>query len=179
MRSVERPSPLRSRRTELIGPRWLLLQALSLQSFCRKLNGSAGRRRRRSGIARRRWRRGVTGADLHRPPRIADDPAKTVVQRLGCPIASGSVHRLGVTGVRNVAGRAGGNDRAGDHGTADDPRCNPRPPSAAPPSPSVPTTTPSPSTPLGGGIRRSRGQGGGDRRSREQAGKSPFHGSPP
>jgi hypothetical protein len=52
-------------------------------SFWRKLN--SGRRRRwRSGIARRRWRgRDIAGADLHRPPRIADDATQTVVHRSG------------------------------------------------------------------------------------------------
>jgi hypothetical protein len=76
---------------------------------------------RKLSRGRRRWWRAVAGTDLHRLPHIADDAAQTVVHRLGCPVASGSVHRLGVTGIHNVAWRPGGNDRAGDHGAADDP----------------------------------------------------------
>src|SRR5262245_63840849 len=82
-------------------------------SFWRKLSGSG----RWSGIARRRWWRAVAGTDLHRLPHIADDAAQTVVHRLGCPVASGSVHWLSVTGVQDVARRPGCDDRAGDYGT--------------------------------------------------------------
>jgi hypothetical protein len=49
-------------------PSCRLIRGGESASFWRKL------RRWRSGIARRRWR-AVAGADLHRPPRIADDAA--------------------------------------------------------------------------------------------------------
>jgi hypothetical protein len=140
-------------------------------SFWRKLNGSGRWRRWRSGITRRRWwRRRVARADLHRPPRITNDTAQTVVHRLGCPVAARSVYRLGVTGIHHVAARLGCDNRASDHGTAYDP-CRD--------SGSPPATPPSPPAPLGRGIRRSRGQGGGERRRREQAGKRLLHRVPP
>jgi hypothetical protein len=54
-------------------------------------------------IARRRRR--VTGADLHRLAGIAYDVARTIVGRLGRPIAAGRVNRLRIALVDNIARR--------------------------------------------------------------------------
>src|SRR6266446_5694833 len=83
----------------------LLLHGAPLSRGCnivgRRRSGIAGRRwpdiagRRRSGIAG--WRRsGIARAHLYRLAHVADDAARTVVDRLRCPVAPGPVNRLGV-----------------------------------------------------------------------------------
>ncbi len=109
----------------------------------------------------------IARADLHGLARVADDAAPTIVDRSGCPIATGSVNRLGVARVHYISWRPRGNDSASDNGAADDARGNPGPPS------------PSPPPPIGGRVGRSRGQGHRDRRNRDQTGERLLHHCPP
>jgi hypothetical protein len=130
----------------------------------------------RSGIARRWWwRRDVAGTDLHRPPRIADDVAQTVIHRLGCPVATRSVYRLGVTGGTPRRPAAGMRRSC----RQSRPLLRPLPRFLFPiRHPSILRANRHPAPATGGCIRRRRDRGG-DRRSREQAGKRPLHRGPP
>jgi hypothetical protein len=117
----------------------------------------AGRQHTRAGrqqVATSRRAARVPGADLHRPASIADDAARTIVDRPGGPIASWLVNRRRVAVVDNIARRPRGDDGAGDDGAADDASGN-----TWPPSPS--------SLPPSGGVRRSPGQHHYDRCSAE------------
>ena len=94
---------------------------------------------------RRRWR-GVTGTDLHWPPGVADDTAIRIKDRLGRPIATGPIDRLGIAWIDHIAGGSRGKDRAGhdratDHtgsNTCADARAAPATTSAPAPSTSSP-----------------------------------------
>jgi hypothetical protein len=126
--------------------------------------------RRRSNISGRR-RRNIAGAHLHGWSGIANDPAPTIVDGLGCPVAAGPVNRLSITRIHYVARRPRSNDSTCNHRAPNDTGGDARSPSSSA-SPS-----PSPPTPLGRSIRRSCGECHSDHRNCDSTGKHPLHGS--